>query len=508
MPKSLCIPRLTGVNPPDCQVRAKELAKEPAREIVEEPAEELAPPVRSVATPQRRARGWLALGAAAAVAGIALFAVTRHGATEDSPKSVPRESGPATVHVVKPALRNMTSPLVQPGFVEAYEETALFSKVSGFIKKFSVDIGDEVKKDQVLCEIVVPELEQEHQQKVAQEKLDVSMVKQAKQLVEVAQTKINTAKAEQDEAVANLGKYRAEVVRWDSELKRITRMVADKVIDVQTLDETQKTFDSTRSALDTAQAAVKAREAAKLSAEADLFKATIDIETAEAKVEVSKAEVRRLAALLDYTKITAPYDGVVTVRNANTGDFVESVTGDKTASGHVPIFVVARTDLARIFVDIPEEFARHVHSGTKAVVYSDALSGLEIPATVARIAWSLNQKSRTMRAEIDLPAEQYGVRPGLYVKAKVLAERPNVHVVPRDGLVVLGQETYAYLLKNGRAIKTPVEPGITDGKWTEIVKMRTGDSWHAVAGDEEFIVGDLADMIDGQTVVAAQAKGE
>ena len=81
---------------------------------------------------------------------------------------MPRESGPATVHVVKPALRNMTSPLVQPGFVEAYEETAIFSKVSGFIKEFSVDIGDEVKKDQVLCEIFVPELEQQHEQKVAQ----------------------------------------------------------------------------------------------------------------------------------------------------------------------------------------------------------------------------------------------------------------------------------------------------------------------------------------------------
>ena len=210
---------------------------------------------------------------------------------------------------------------------------------------------------------------------------------------------------------------------------------------------------------------------------------------------------------MDYTKITAPYDGVVTVRNANTGDFVESIAGDKTASGHVPIFVVARTDLARIFVDVPEESARYVHPGTKATVRSKALSGLEIPATVAALS-SLNQKSQAMRAEIDLPAEQSGVRPGMYVYAGILAERPNVRAVPREGLVVLGNETYAYLLNNGRALKTPVEPGISDEKFTEIVQMKTGDSWHAVTGNEQFIVGDLADMIDGQTVVAAQAEGE
>jgi RND family efflux transporter MFP subunit len=462
------------------------------------------------ASGSRGGYGWWLLGTVAALAAaIATVTITRgKGSAQEGPAATHRDNGPATIRVVKSKLRDMISPVGQPGFVEAYEQTALFSKVSGFIKKFSVDIGDEVKQNQVLCEIIVPELEQEFQQKVAQLELDVNMVKQAEQLEEVARTKIKTALAEQREAEADVGKYRAEVVRWGSELKRMTRMVADKVLDVQSLDETQKTFDSTTSALDAAKAAVAAREAAKLSAEAELAKATIDIKTANSKVKVSKAEERRLAALLDYTKITAPYDGVVTVRNANTGDFVESIAGDKMASGHVPIFVVARTDLARIFVDVPEESARYVHPGTKATVRSKALSGLEIPATVTRIAWSLNQKSRTMRAEIDLPAEQSGVRPGMYVYASVLAERPNVRAVPREGLVVLGNETYAYLLNNGRAVKTPVEPGISDEKLTEIVQMKTGESWHAVTGDEQFIVGDLADMIDGQTVVAARVEGE
>ena len=400
----------------------------------------------------------------------------------------------------------MTSTVGQPGFVEAYEQTAIFSKVSGFIKKFDVDIGDKVKEGQVLCEIVVPELEQEHQQKLAQVRLDGSMVEQAEQLVAVAQAKINMAIAEQKEAEANVGRYQAEVVRWESELKRMTQMVADKVIDKQVLDETRKEFESSKSAWDAAQATVAAREAAKLFAEADLIKAKIDVETAEAKVKVSEAEERRLAALLEYTKITAPYDGVVTVRNANTGDYVESVSGDKTASGHVPIFVVARTDLARIFVDVPEEFARYVHTGTKAAVRAEALSGQEIPATVTRTSWSLNQKTRSLRAEIDLPIKEHDLRPGMYVYAKILVERPKTRVVPQDALTVLGNQTYAFLLESGKAVKTPVERGISDGTWNEVVKKKVGDSWHALTGEEEFIVGDLSELVDGRSVAAARAK--
>ena len=134
----------------------------------------------------------MALAAAAAVvAGITVFVTTRHGKTKESRSGTPGESGAATVRVVKPELRNMTSTVVQPGFVEAYEQTAIFSKVSGFIKEFSVDIGDKVKRGQVLCEIFVPELEQQHQQKLAQVELDVSMVQQAEQLVAVGQIKID-----------------------------------------------------------------------------------------------------------------------------------------------------------------------------------------------------------------------------------------------------------------------------------------------------------------------------
>jgi multidrug efflux pump subunit AcrA (membrane-fusion protein) len=265
-----------------------------------------------------------------------------------------------TIHVIRPEVRDLSCTVDQPGFVEAYEQTAIFSKVSGFIKKLYVDIGQQVKKDDLLAEVFVPELQEEHQQKMAQVELAKRQVEQAQQMVVVAQSKLQTAIAEVGEAKATLGKYRAETARWESEVRRMTQMVQARVVDKQALDETQEQLGSSKSALDAGQAVVTAREAAQISAEADVGKAKIDVETSKAQVRVAEAEERRTAAMLAYTKVTAPYDGIVTIRNANTGDYVQAASGDKTSGNGGPLFIVARDDLVRIFVDVPETYARYV----------------------------------------------------------------------------------------------------------------------------------------------------
>ncbi len=152
------------------------------------------------------------------------------------------------VRSVKPELRTIDCAVDQPGFVDAYEQTSIFSKVSGFIRHFYVDIGQEVKMGELLADIFVPELDEEHQRKAAQVELDKRLVEQAQQLVTVAESNVQMAIAQLAEAKANVGKYQAEVVRWESELKRLTQMVAEKVVDRQILTETQRQFDSAKAA--------------------------------------------------------------------------------------------------------------------------------------------------------------------------------------------------------------------------------------------------------------------
>ncbi len=442
---------------------------------------------------------------------VVLAAGCRNGRTEQA-EARHSAGGDPVVRIVKPEMRTIDCTVDQPSVVDAYEQTSIFAKVSGFIKHFDVDIGQEVKKGDLLVEIDVPELHEDYQLKMAQVELDKSLFDQANQLVKVAESNVQVAIAQVTQARANVGKSEADVVRWESEVRRLTEMVQEHVVDRQVLAETQKQYDASLSARDAAKAAVAARQADQVSSEANLGKAKIDVKTAEAKVRVAEADERKAAAMLAYTKVTAPYDAVVTVRNANTGDYVQAVSGDKSAPNPSAIFVVARIDLLRIFVDVPEAYARYVQQGTKAVVRPEALSGLQIPATVARTSWAIREKTRTLRAEINLSMDEYdGLRPGMYVKVKVLVQRSKVYALPAQtappqALMVSGNQTYCFLLKDGKAVKTAVLPGVSDGTWVEVTKMKINDPWVKVTGDEQVIVADLSELTDGQTVQVAQAK--
>jgi len=425
---------------------------------------------------------------------LALLSMLASGCGRTSPEAASSVNSVPEVHVVKPERRDLTCTVDQPGFVDAYEQTAIYSKVSGFIKQYYVDIGQQVKKGELLVEIFVPELNEDHQQKMAQVDFDRKMVK-------VAESKLNTAIAQLAEAKANVERYQADIVRWDSEVGRLTQMVKQRVVDREVLDETQKQLSASRATRDAALAAVAARDAARLSAEAD-------VEAAGAQVKVAEADERRTAAMLAYTKVTAPYDGVVTVPNANTGDYVQAATGDKSTSRGSPMFVIARDDLVRIFVDVPEAYARYVHEGTKANVRADALSGLEIKAAVTRTSWSLVEKTRTLTAEIDLPTKNDdGLRPGMYVNTTVIIQRLHVPVLPQDAMVVSGNETYCYLLQDGKAVKTSVVRGLRDGAWVEVTKMKVDGRWVKVSGGEDVIMGNLDELTDRQTVRIVQKPG-
>ncbi len=418
-----------------------------------------------------------------------------------------RESGAPAVQVVSPTLRTIDCTVEQPGFVNAYERTSIFAKVSGFIKAFHVDIGDEVREGQVLAEIDVPELNERHQQMVEQVKLDKQMVAQAGQLVVVAEKSVQNAEAQVAEAKANVGKYEAEVVRWKTEVERLTHAVSEGIVDKEILTETRKTLDWSIAAKVAAEATVRAREADQLMAEASVGKAKIDVGTAEAKVKVTEAEERTAAALLAYTQVTAPYDGVVTVRNANKGDYVQAVTGDKSTVNPSAIFVVEHADPLRIFFDVDERNAAYVQRGTKAAVRVKAQSGMEIPATVTRTSWAIREKTRTLWTEIDLTKRQYnGLRPGTYVTVSVFIHRPNVYALPKQAIMESGNETYCYLVKDGKAVKTPIDTALSDGKWVEVDKMKIDDPWVTVSGNEQIIVGDLSELNDGQTVEVVEKQ--
>ncbi len=125
-----------------------------------------------------------------------LLAAASAGCRQQEVETTHPVSNYPVVSIVHPERRTIDYAVDQPGFVDAFEQTSIFSKVSGFIEHFYVDIGQEVKKGDLLAEIFVPELDEDHQRKMAQVELDKKQVEQARQLVVVAESNVQTAIAQ------------------------------------------------------------------------------------------------------------------------------------------------------------------------------------------------------------------------------------------------------------------------------------------------------------------------
>ena len=319
---------------------------------------------------------------------------------------------PPTVRLIQPQVRDIVRAVGQPSFTQSYERNSVYPKMNAYIQKWIVDIGDRVKKGDVLATLFVPELVADHGTKKATVLLDQERIALAKKMVEVAEADVEAALARLEEARAELAACSAEAERWDSETKRLENELKRGVVNPQDVLQTTNRWKASVAMRDTAAATVRKAEAELLARRAALSKAMVDVKVAEAALRVAESEEKRLQAWVDYLVLPAPYDGVIVARNSNTFDFVLPTTGDPSAyhrapylspsAAAAPIYVVDRIDIVRIFVDIPEQYADYVHIGSKANVLIKAYRDQPIPSAVIRTSWALNIQSRTLRAEIDL----------------------------------------------------------------------------------------------------------
>ena len=174
------------------------------------------------------------------------------------PEAAPPPHTRPRVQVVQPERRTIERTVGQPAFLNAYEQTSVYPKIVGYIKQWSVDIGDRITKDQVMADLFVPELDAEYEQKKARVLQDEVSIEAAKRFVEVERSNVNVAAAQVKKADADVGSYQSAVERWESEVNRLTRLVGERVVDKQVLDESQKQLKSNISQRAAALASVSA----------------------------------------------------------------------------------------------------------------------------------------------------------------------------------------------------------------------------------------------------------
>ncbi|MFI5377720.1 MAG: efflux RND transporter periplasmic adaptor subunit [Tepidisphaerales bacterium] len=296
--------------------------------------------------------------------------------------------------------------------IEAFESSDQYAKDSGYILEVKADIGDRVAKGQVLAIIDDPELEKQVEAARA-------LVLAKKELAKAAEAAVQQSRKMADVSRSLLALSQADLKLALVTLKRQEELFAAKAATDQQIDEVRTKAEGTR-------AQVAVGEAKVASAEADIRVAAANQAVAEAQTVVAEAEAQRLQTLQQYTRIVAPFDGVVTRRLVNRGDLVQAASASRTT----PLFNVQSIDQVRIFCDVPESSAAAVTVGGRATVKVYGLGGQTIEGKVTRIATSLNPSTRTMRTEIDLPNPQEKLRPGMYAQVTLALQPPRVADAP------------------------------------------------------------------------------
>lgn len=362
------------------------------------------------------------------------------------------------VVVVTPLREAVDRQLVLPASVEAFETTTLYSKVSGYLGRIDVDIGDRVTRDQLIATIEVPEI--------------VDQLRQAEADFAASQADRVSAESELDSFKAQSRLHELTYQRTES-----VREDEPDVISQQAVDEARAEFEVARASVQVAQGRIS---------------------QIDGKVKQVKAEIDRLRTLIGFSEVRAPFGGIVTNRYVHTGALLQPATSSRTVHG---IVTIASLDRIRLHVDVPESEVPYVQAGDPVLATLDSMPAMEFPGEVTRFAGVLDPSTRTMRTEIHLANPGWLLRPGMYGQAKLtLDERSDAVTIPAAALRVDGAGSYVYRVVDGRARRTEVEADLRDG-----VKVEVTDG---LSASERIVLSARGALADNVPVTAVEARSE
>lgn len=433
-----------------------------------------------------------ALIASAAAVVVASFNIGCERLSQGKARPSASAGPPVTrVEVVRPEHRTVRRIVSEPGQIQAFETAAIYAKIAGHVQSWTANIGARVKKGQVMAELFVPEMEADLRQKRAAVEQAIAKRKQAEAAIKVAQADVAATEAKLVEVRAGAARAAADVARWKSEFRRVEQLFRERAQTGTLLDETRNKLRSAEASEAEVEAQIKSAEAALTQSHAALDQARSDLVAAASAIDVDREDAHRAEALLGYAKIAAPFDGIVTRRNAETGELT------KPGSDAEPLFIVARSDIVTITTDIPETYATEVNPDSRATIEIQGVKRKPLDAKVTRTAWALDPKARTLRVEFDVPNPDASLRPGLYVYVTVVAdEHKNVLTVPTTAVVKEKDKTYCVVVREGKALRRAVVLGLNDATSTEIAS--------GLAVDDRVVKAYASTLADGQPVEVLQ----
>lgn len=360
----------------------------------------------------------------------------------------------------------------QPGRVTPFEEAPLLSKISGYVESVHFDIGDSVSKGQPLIRIFAPEFKDQLEQKLGLYGQAEAEVKQTEAELVAAEAALNSARALVTQAQAGVVRTDAEYARWDSEVKRVEQLVSKGAVTSKLAEETTSQFKASLAARQEAVANIESAKARQNEADAKIVTARADIEAAKAKLKVAQAEIAQAETMLTYTEILAPFDGIITSRNVDTGHYVQPAGSNHEKA----LLTIANVAKVRVFINIPESEAVWVNAGFDdhdagdlVTISSPALPQGKLQSRITRTSRQLDPQSRTLTAEIDIDNQELKFLPGAYVTTKTLLEkRENALILPISAIVKTAEGDKCCIVVDNKIAHRDIELGLRVGDEVEV----------------------------------------
>ncbi len=388
-----------------------------------------------------------------------------------SPGGNSPDAGTLSVSTLRPTRKTLRRTTSQPATVHAFYKAHIWAKAAGFLSELKADIGQSVQKDEVLGVLAIPETVKARERQQFEVKRLQAEEKRTAAGVELAKANVKAAIAMNAEARAKIVKAEAQVAADRIEFNRVQQLVSKEAVATRLLDEARKRLEASDADKSATEAALESAEANVVVAQAKQTSAEADLETAQADTSVAQRRLEEIETLLGYAELKAPFAGVVTQRNVDPGDLVRNMQ-TASDSAQQPLFTVMRVDKVRVRVMLPENDAPLATLGDAVSLKFQSLPGHPFEGRIARVARSLDESTRTMQIEVDLPNPEGILLPGMYGEASiVLDERADCLVLPSSAVRYDEKgRSYVYTVDAGGNVSVvDVTVGLDDGKQIEIV---------------------------------------
>jgi RND family efflux transporter MFP subunit len=398
------------------------------------------------------AKKWLVMAVVlVAAVFIAWRWVNRTPTEADDPDHPVANSAEAAAAIARVERRSVGSTLAIAGEFKPFQDVHVHAKVAGYIRAIYVDVGDHVKQGQTLAVLEVPEL--------------AAQLAGAEAAVGAAQEQIRRAQGDLQRAQSSHSAAHSAYARLKQAADSRTGLVAQQEVD-----------DS---------------QAKDLGAEAQAASAEAELSAAKQQLEVAQANQKQYSALSGYTRIVAPFAGVITNRYADTGALVAAGTSSSTQA--IAVVRLAQISTLRLVLPIPESVAGQIHLGEPVKVRVQALDR-DFQGKISRFADSLDLQTRTMDTQIDVENLNGSLMPGMYTQTILsLQEKKNALTIPLQAVNRNGEEATVLAVNAQNLVEERhVRLGVEDEKGVEVLSgLNDGD---------RVIIGNRSEFHSGQKI--------